>query len=189
MVNRLKDYIGKYMTEAGDEILPGEHHFVAVYFAPKIWSITGEVPRYINPDGTKKLPGDLIYDKNRISFEAKYNKIMFTRTQWESWFNRGSKWKSSMKVPAPSFFVGICESGMVIREWNDFTRDYLSMISELSHIDLEKYTIKVYSPQISIRRYIDFLGSAAKSNVLFVPRANGDYSETEIEQRLRDIFA
>src|SRR5262245_38664599 len=67
---------------------PGEHHFVSTYLLPRLDRITRRTPYYVNPDGMKRVPGDVIYyshDHLSLSVEVKYDVIRLTTNE----FNRG----------------------------------------------------------------------------------------------------
>lgn len=109
----------------GDNPIPGEHHFVAAYLAPKLFSMNKKVPCYINPDGTKGIRGDIVYYENnqhKLGIEAKLGKIHLTPNEFNQWIvsSDESKW--------PEIFAGIGETGIVIAPWGEFRETYIKTV-------------------------------------------------------------
>ena len=63
MILSYSEYIRLYIHRLNKSSppAPGEHHFVSAYLVPKLYSINGKVPDYINPDGTKSILGYVVY--------------------------------------------------------------------------------------------------------------------------------
>jgi hypothetical protein len=101
---------------------PGEHHFVATYLLPHLNRITRVIPYFVNPDGMKRVPGDVVYfsgNRLTLSVEVKYCQIRLTARE----FNAGIC--GTERVHWPTVFLGICENGIYLATWAVFRRRYL----------------------------------------------------------------
>ena len=118
MISTYHEYIERFIIAFKNQRLsfPGEHHFVAAYLAPKIYRLTGIVPSYINPDGTKRLGGDLLYDIPPVSIEVKFQRIVFTKSQWGAWIERMTPRTVINPRHCPTYFVGISSRFLVIQD-------------------------------------------------------------------------
>lgn len=94
---------------------PGEHHFVSVYLLNKFSSI----PDYVNPDGTKKVCGDICFKNNDKEFaiEVKFKKIRFSKTENNNWF-------VEKKEPLPKYIIILSDNYLFIIPWKDFSDVY-----------------------------------------------------------------
>src|SRR5574344_1019533 len=106
MIKKISSYVEEYINPFENNDLPGEHHFVASYLVPKIFRITNRIPYYINPDGMKKKPGDIIYD-NKFSIEVKYLKINLTYFQYNEWIKK--------KKERPSYLIALGRQSLCMR--------------------------------------------------------------------------
>jgi hypothetical protein len=123
MIKSYTDYIERYMLSSLKA--PGEHHFVAAYLLPRLFSINKLVPDYINPDGTKGITGDIVYFKNgkhQLGIEVKYKTIRFTKNEFNSWIVREDSSKH------PEIFISIGTTGIIILSWREFREAYLSSV-------------------------------------------------------------
>lgn len=146
------EYINKYIVQAGvrgKAEVPGEHHFVGLYFLPRLslFSFLG-IPHYINPDGMKGGAGDVIYytyaphdticyiPTPRLRIEVKLenpkdNWIQLTRLQYYHWIKQ--EWRPEDKgnpsranqPEQPDLFVGVSQHGVVLLPWADFRDIYI----------------------------------------------------------------
>ena len=87
MISTYTNYIDRYMINSGlnGATSPGEHHFVSAYLIPKLFAINGIVPDYINPDGTKKIIGDVVYFRDgahHFGIEVKFQTIRLTKNEF-----------------------------------------------------------------------------------------------------------
>jgi len=127
VINSYVEYIDSYMSTKGLASLkePGEHHFGSTYLAPKLHSINGKVPDYVNPDGTKSILGDIVYYKKgkySLGIEVKLGTIRLTANEFNSWIiNEDTN-------EHPCAFIGIGLKGLVFQSWARFRKTYLAMI-------------------------------------------------------------
>ena len=127
MITSYKEYIGRYLLPSGlnGEKSPGEHHFVATYLVPKLFSINQTVPDYINPDGTKQKIGDIVYfkeGKHHFGIEVKIETIRLTKNEFNSWI------VNENTIDHPDIFIGIDTAGIIILPWGEFRNAYLSSV-------------------------------------------------------------
>lgn len=127
MIETYSSYIDTYMVlpKRENRPVPGEHHFVSAYLIPRIFSIRGKVPEYINPDGTKSIVGDVVYydaGKHQHGLEVKLETIRLTSGEFNNWIvsNESSDW--------PDSFIGIARKGIVVCSWREFRRAYIKLI-------------------------------------------------------------
>ena len=100
--------------------------------------IFGRHPDYVNPDGTKELPGDIIYCDERgnykFSIEVKYCNINFTKREYENWIEN----KSSEK---PKYFIALGKEKIILCDWESFSKKYKN---------IQETPVKKYSTRISV---------------------------------------
>lgn len=134
----LKEYYEKFFDGKDKKDLPDEHHFVSVYLFPRLKEIFGRYPDYINPDGMKELPGDIIYcDKNgksKFAIEVKYGAISFTKTEYDNWVENDSGEK-------PDYFIALGKEQIVLCDWKSFSTKYKT---------LQQTPVKDYSTSVSV---------------------------------------
>lgn len=159
--------------------IPGEHHFVSVYLIPKIHAITGLVPEYVNPDGTKNITGDLIYSDGSVCFEVKYKYLRFTRTQYYDWIRNESGKK------CPNYLIGLSGKGLLVQEWDGFVNCFSSSIWERDKIDFRFHDVDNYSPSISIDKYVSRPENNIRQDEYF---SITDNKEQLLEAKLVEIF-
>lgn len=90
MIRDFSEYITQHMTESGlsHRPSPGEHHFVSIYLVPRLYRINKRVPDYVNPDGTKKVIGDVVYYKDhehQLGIEVKLGTVRLTKNEFNTW--------------------------------------------------------------------------------------------------------
>ncbi len=132
------DYIDEFLADSWD-YHPGEHHFVGMYLLPRMIALRQSLglPYYVNPDGMKKQPGDLVYyfSKSvegqvtsrwcRLAIEVKQagkrnGKLPITRSEYNLWI--GATEAMSRK---PHLVVAVCKQGVFLMGWQDFCAVYL----------------------------------------------------------------
>lgn len=134
------DYIRKYILDFKSgpkdkrKHIPGEHHFVSTYLVPRLMSFTFlKEPTYVNPDGMKAIPGDIVYyDREetdgtvnwnyRLGIEVKIGSMKFSRTEYYDWMKTASS-----KKPKPHLFIAIARQGIMIGRWGIFSKRYLKI--------------------------------------------------------------
>ena len=127
MVPTYSEYIANYLPvrKASDRPIPGEHHFVCAYLVPKLFSINGIIPDYINPDGTKSILGDVVYYRNErhhYGIEIKLESIDLTKREFNNWIANHDP------VNSPNLFLGVCRSGIAISAWSAFRTAYIAAV-------------------------------------------------------------
>jgi hypothetical protein len=148
MINTLEEYVTKYINPYKNEYFPGEHHFVALYLAPKLFKLGNIIPDYINPDGMKRLPGDLIYSKDlihKLAIEVKFFKINFTKTQCNDWLNFENG-------TVPNYIVALGKKYLLIQNWFKFVNNYKGIILKTKGIHINKIE-SGYTPTINVDEY------------------------------------
>ena len=136
MIKTYSDYIDRYMREPGlnGAKSPGEHHFVATYLMPRLLKVRPDVPDYVNPDGTKKMCGDIVYfddGKHRLGIEVKFDTIRLTVNEFNSWIING-------RGRHPDYFLGIGKNGMLFVPWRDFRRQYRDAVDSKKLVRISK---------------------------------------------------
>ena len=121
MISSYAEYIERFAKREGlaEKVAPGEHHFVAVYLLPKLYSINGTIPDYVNPDGTKRILGDIVYFKDGAHFlgiEVKVETIRLTANEFNNWILETDAEKH------PNVFVGVGTKGLVLQSWRRFNK-------------------------------------------------------------------
>jgi hypothetical protein len=126
MLRTYSQYIALYIREKPprDQRHSGEHHFVATYLLPRLNQVTKRTPYYVNPDGMKRIAGDVVYysgERLCLSFEVKYNVVRLTTNEFNGGIceRKGKDW--------PTIFIGVCAEGLVILDWREFRRRYLEL--------------------------------------------------------------
>jgi hypothetical protein len=136
-ITRYSDYIREYILDfntgpkANRKHIPGEHHFVSMYLVPRLVGIPFlGLPTYVNPDGMKAIPGDIVYydreeDDSRVNWnfrmgiEVKIGSVIFSRTEYNDWMR-----PEISEVPKPHLFVGIAQQGILIGRWEAFAERF-----------------------------------------------------------------
>jgi hypothetical protein len=134
------EYIHRFLPRRGE---PGEHHFVAVYLLPKVMKIYDCVPDFVNPDGTKKIIGDIVYYKDgqhHFGIEAKLKEIRLTAAEFNNWILLTNSAKH------PDVFVAIGTSGLILQAWSRFRAVYRGLKQGL--LPLKPLRPKKYAPQL-----------------------------------------
>ncbi len=129
MVPTYSEYIQRYVRRRapGMPPTPGEHHFVAAYLVPRMYEITGSLPDYINPDGTKAILGDVVYYKDgqhHFGMEVKLGTVRLTKREMNEWIvsEDESLW--------PCVFVGVGSTGVAVSDWRGFRSAYLQSVRQ-----------------------------------------------------------
>ena len=147
---------------------PGEHHFCSIYLLNKF----NRLPDYINPDGTKKVPGDIVFyrrsgpsidvstiyspgyndsikNNDRFSIEVKYGEIFFTKTQFNMWFVDNTD--------KPDFLIALTDNYLFIIEWDIFQKIYIEKKYPNSLMHIDDYSKKISEEELinSSERKID----------------------------------
>lgn len=174
MVPTYSDYIERYVRKSGlaGKKQPGEHHFVGVYLVPLLYRLNQKVPDYVNPDGTKKLIGDVIFFENgshRLGIEVKLGTVRLTRAEFNSWIVGGDRglW--------PNVFLGVGGDGVLLLPWDAFRDCYISAVG----VNREQWTpVEIddgYGPMKSVNvlcrhhasmGFFKYSADAAESEVL-----------------------
>jgi hypothetical protein len=132
MIQTYSNYIQKYTLETGGMHSPGEHHFVATYLVPMLHKIPFlGVPDYVNPDGMKGIPGDIVYyDRNsktpwrmKLRIEVKIGSLKFSRTEYNEWMT-----DEATANARPQVFIGISNQGLLIGDWDAFADRFKSVV-------------------------------------------------------------
>ena len=127
MIANFSEYISRYLlrTDKSAPPTPGEHHFVCVYLVPRLFTINGKVPDYINPDGTKSILGDVVYyrdGRHHFGIEVKLGTVRLTKREFNEWV------VSDDTRLWPNLFVGISNNGIALAAWSEFRGAYLAAV-------------------------------------------------------------
>lgn len=168
------DYIREFIVELNGRHIPGEHHFVSTYLVPRLVQIEGlGVPCYINPDGTKAIPGDIVFYERRrsdsvdewdlrLGIEVKIGSLIFSRTEYNDWMrpDRSSK-------PKPHLFVGISRHGMLVGDWDTFSERFVKIAysGRVPPAELDKKNdAERYTPSRVLRKVVHDTDKVLKSS-------------------------
>jgi hypothetical protein len=158
MLRSYSDYIRRYVRLDSSLQLPhrpGEHHFVATYLVPRLYSLGGAVPDFINPDGTKDIQGDIVYyigGQHHFGIEVKFETVRLTKREFNRWVwaRDSSKW--------PNVFIGVGRQGFAIATWTEFQTAYLSAVRERRGLRWSPKRISSgYGPQTRVDGLSKFL--------------------------------
>lgn len=128
MIRTYSQYINDYLS--ADKLqgnpTPGEHHFVATYLVPLLFSVVSKVPAYVNPDGMKDVKGDIVYYSNNahvLGIEVKLTKTGLSKKEFNNWIldDDHKLW--------PEIFIGIDTLGLIIAPWSEFREVYVSTLN------------------------------------------------------------
>ncbi len=102
--------------------IPGEHHFVAVYLLNKF----KRIPDYLNPDGTKGVCGDIVFEngdsKKSFSVEVKIGKTSFCFSK-----NETNSWFVDKTGPFPNYLIALTQNYLFIIEWKKFSNLFIRL--------------------------------------------------------------
>ncbi|MBQ6028885.1 MAG: hypothetical protein IJL24_05080, partial [Treponema sp.] len=100
--------------------LPGEHHFVAIYLLSKF----NRIPDYINPDGTKGICGDIVFENKEKTFsiEVKIGKTSFSFSK-----NETNSWFINKKPPFPNYLIALTKNYLFIIKWKKFSDTFIGL--------------------------------------------------------------
>jgi hypothetical protein len=122
-------YISDYVRgkRFADRPAPGEHHFVSAYLVPKLFTMNGQVPDYINPDGTKAILGDVVYykdEKHHFGIEVKLGVVRLTKKEFNEWLvgEDSNLW--------PNVFIGVGRNGIALQSWPQFRQAYIAAVKK-----------------------------------------------------------
>ena len=136
------------------------------------------IPDYINPDGMKNIPGDIVYLERNIYIEVKYDKLQFTKTQYKNWiFNEQNE--------RPNYIICIHNKGVLIQEWEIFRKKYMHILEKLMNISLISLLNKKYTPVILLEKYIGIYKNEIRKKEYFNVVDN---NEEELTKRINEIF-
>jgi hypothetical protein len=180
------EYIHRFLPRRGK---PGEHHFVAVYLLPKVMKIYDCVPDYVNPDGTKKIIGDIVYYKDgqhHFGIEAKLEEIRLTAAEFNNWILLTNSAKH------PDVFVAIGTRGLILQTWSRFRAVYCGLKQEL--LPLNPLPSKKYAPQLGVNALINHMETEANSTgqevfpICDIDRPESQEQERRFEAALRKLL-
>lgn len=80
---------------------------------------------YVNPDGTKKPVGDVIYFKDgahHYGIDVTLGTIRLTREEFNSWI------VDEVENKRPDVFIGVGASGLLVLTWKDFRELYVRAV-------------------------------------------------------------
>jgi hypothetical protein len=125
VVSSYSSYIRDFLVadHLDDRPIPGEHHFVATYLVPTLYSLNKAVPDYVNPDGTKGIFGDVVYfrdNKHHFGIEVKLDVIRLTKGEFNKWI------VSPTGRKRPNVFIGVGGNGIALTTWKSFRRAYIA---------------------------------------------------------------
>ena len=114
----LSEYKKRYFDPK--KCIPGEHHFVAVYLLSKF----RRIPDYVNPDGTKGVCGDIVFEngdgKKRFSIEVKIGKTSFCFSK-----NETNSWFVDKTGPFPNYLIVLTKYYLFVIEWKKFSNLFI----------------------------------------------------------------
>jgi hypothetical protein len=109
--------------------------------------MTGEIPDYVNPDGTKAILGDVVYyrdGKHHFGIEVKLGIVRLTKKEFNEWIVGGDKprW--------PNLYIGIAADGICLAPWETFREAYFKSV-RLRKLGWSAVEIKGgYGPMVSV---------------------------------------
>jgi len=158
MISTYSEYIERYVLRSGRSApLPGEHHFVAAYLVPRLFTVYDVVPDYINPDGTKSVTGDVVYrhgSADQVSIEVKLETIRLTKNE----FNSGIV--HSVASKRPSLFLGVGSKGLVLTTWANFSEMYVSSVRQSRPAWIPAEIESGYGPQKQVDAVFNLFADA-----------------------------
>lgn len=133
MIATYSEYIQNHVLDTGGLHFPGEHHFVSVYLVPRLYMIPFlGVPDFVNPDGMKAIPGDIVYyDRSsvdgkwtmKLGIEVKIGSLKFSRTEYNQWMT-----DFAINNLRPQLFIGIARQGMLMGDWDTFATRFKNVV-------------------------------------------------------------
>ncbi len=168
------EYKQKYFDD--NACPPGEHHFVAVYLLEKF----NFIPDYINPDGEKNIPGDIVFcnkEKDKIiSFEVKVTKknkksFTFTAKQFNEWFVYEKK--------IPDYLIALTQNYIFIINFSSFIEKY-KMNNKVEQIQKGKKRNSSTFSEDCLKQYC--------SDNESITLVGENISEEDINQKIRTFF-
>src|SRR5258708_4886917 len=109
-------------------------------------------PDYVNPDGTKKIIGDIVYYKDgqhHFGIEAKLKGIRLTAAEFNNWIYLSNSAKH------PDVFVAVGTRGLILQAWSRFRAVYRGLKQSL--LPLNPLPPKRYAPQLGVNALISHL--------------------------------
>ena len=152
---------------------------MAVYLLPKVMKIYNRVPDFVNPDGTKKIIGDIVYYKDgqhHFGIEAKLKEIRLTAAEFNNWILLTNSAKH------PDVFVAIGTSGLILQAWSRFRAVYHCLKQGL--LPLKPLRPKKYAPQLGVNALIRRMETGANTIGQEVfPICDIDSPESQVQER------
>jgi hypothetical protein len=162
----IRDYILTFTTGPKQyrKHIPGEHHFVSMYLVPRLVSFPSlSLPTYVNPDGMKAIPGDIVYfDRKEVGgkvnwnfqlgIEVKIGSVKFSRTEYNDWMRPHAASKAK-----PHLFVGIAKQGILIARWGSFAERFVKIAFSKNGPPLEldpNSKAERYTPQLEMPKIV-----------------------------------
>ncbi len=175
-------YKGRFMSSFTSPT-PGEHHFCSIYLLNKF----NRLPDYINPDGTKGVAGDIVFfqrsgptistqkttinhkklalaaygltQNSKFTIEVKYEKIKFTKEQYNTWFVKNSQ--------EPDFLIALTDNYLFIIEWLTFGDIYSSCLYPSGYTEIKGYSKNITEDELiksgKLRENIDYFNLNSSS--------------------------
>jgi hypothetical protein len=160
--------------------MPGEHHFVAVYLLPKLFHIYPEVPDYVNPDGTKKIIGDIVYykdGKHHFGIEAKLTTIRMTAGEFNAWIRLEDRTKH------PNVFLAVGTQGLILQTWSRFRAVYRAIATEEGRMPRRRLKSGTYGPQLSVNKLVTLLGKSPEiADAEVFPKCEAASVESDMQE-------
>lgn len=183
LIRTYSEYIGRYIRKLGlaGNKLPGEHHFVSVYLVPLLYRLTKKVPDYVNPDGTKKLIGDVIYFESghhRLGIEVKLGTVRLTPTEFNNWIVKEDR------AAWPNVFLGVGSGGMLLLSWDTFRNSYIRSVG----INRNQWILSPINNGYGPMKSVDLLCQNHASEGFFKYSAD-DRESVELEESFSDALS
>ena len=142
----------------------GEHHFVASYLLPRVFTMTGSIPGFINPDGMKHVPGDLVSTDSSLpySIEVKLGTIRLTANEFNNWVLNLDSSRGT-----PSIFVAIGSKGVIVSAWLRFVTEYKKSIERTAPKKISWSSMKKNSGQYGPMKQVDSLFDELPDSLTF----------------------
>lgn len=188
MIPTYSDYISRFVrpSDLCGRPTPGEHHFVSAYLVPKLFSLNGVVPDYINPDGTKGILGDVVYyhnHKHHFGIEAKLGVVRLTKREFNEWIvnDDSSHW--------PNLFIGVGHAGIALSTWGRFREAYVASVRSKNADWLAVELADGYGPMKNVDQLIPFFDGSTWFPWQQDVKASNFYEQAFLESLHRHLAA